>query len=388
MCASAGRRLPWEIGNVKSASKDTPNKRRSRKQETITGVTPSKRKRRQRDASVSDDELERHSLDQDRSPSPIVDNMRNPVGIQNAEGDNAIDDGTVENSSNGDEEIFSGTDAELWMEMVQGDEKYRMVEDEFFDVARECAASLHAAELADLKSQASDRTSSQQRDDLDAYSNSTLLVPNDFGADKTSKLALLMTSPIKQAADLDTELQSPTTIRRRPAKYQMNSTADSATEREGEKEGDIVDQLLRDPSVFPNLRNGGREMLRSSDRRTSSALKENSFKMSPGRPAQQLPRIDEGSPTRVADVSKSSVHPNGGISEPTEVLPKLTPSKKDRRNESNRDSLSERVALRRANILKGTEEPDFITEFLQSEPIYTDSSREILSRRISNRSRT
>ncbi|KAK9365349.1 hypothetical protein V1509DRAFT_405148 [Lipomyces kononenkoae] len=375
MYASAGRRLPWEIGGVKSPSKTTTRKPRSRKPDTAVDVAPSKRKRRTKTAGDSDDDFQGHALDQDRSPSPIVDNTRI---IKNNKDGNAIDDSPVEHSSNDEKENFLGGGAEQWMEMMKGDEKYRMVEDEFFDVARECAASLHAAELADLKSQASDPASSQQLYDLDAYSNSTLLVPNDFGPDKTSKLALLMTSPIKQAADLDTGLKSPTTNPRRPAKYQLKSIPDSTTERDGEEEGDIVDQLLRDSSVFPILRKSGREMLKSSDRRqTSSTLKERSPKMSSGKAARHNPRIDED-PLRTKSF----------ISERSAVLPVITPSKESKRKESNRDSLSERVALRRANIVKGDEEPDFITEFLQSEPNYSDSSREILSRRRGNRSGT
>ncbi|KAK9431583.1 hypothetical protein V1505DRAFT_50782 [Lipomyces doorenjongii] len=377
MCASAGRRLPWEIGNAessKSTAKTKPSAPRSRRQKSAADATPPRRKR-QKAASANNEEFQEQDLGQDQSESIRLArrDISNTNDIKNASDGSDIDNSAIGQSSDYEEENLLGTGAARWIEMERGDEKYRMVEDEFFDVAREYAASLHAAELADLKSQASRPASSQQPYDspLKPSSNSTLLVPSDFGADKASKLALLMTSPIKQPADLDAHLKSPTTIRRRPASYQSKSPSDAMKERDDE-EGDIIDQLLRDSSALPITRKNSHERLYSSGRRKSSTSDEKSLKIRSSVLERAFPKIIEDFPTTLPEIPKTSVKQESTISERSELLPMGSTSKEERKESNEKGiSLSERVALRRANILRGSEEPDFIAEFLQSEPLYS-----------------
>ncbi|KAK9362212.1 hypothetical protein V1504DRAFT_20023 [Lipomyces starkeyi] len=378
MCASAGRRLPWEIDNAessKSTAKTKPSVPRSRRQKSAADETPPRKKKRQKAASASDDEFQDQDLDQDQSESirRARRDIRNTNDIKNASDGSDIDNSAIAQSSDYEEENLLSTGSARWIEMERGDEKYRMVEDEFFDVAREYAASLHAAELADLKSPAPRPASSQQPYEtlLTPSSNSTFLVPSDFGADKASKLALLMTSPIKQPADLDAHLKSPTTIRSRPAKYQSNTTSDAMKERD-EEEGDIIDQLIRDSSALPITRKNSHERLYSSGRRRSSTLDERSLKIRSSMLERPFPQIIEDFPMTLPEMPKTNVKRESTISERSELLPMGITSKEERK-ESNETgiSLSERVALRRANILRGSEEPDFITEFLQSEPLYS-----------------
>ncbi|KAK9386197.1 hypothetical protein V1515DRAFT_538416 [Lipomyces mesembrius] len=373
MCASAGRRLPWEIGNAeRSNAKTKPSAPRSRRQKSAADATPPRKKKRQKAASANDDEFQEQDLDQDQLESirRARRDIRNTNDINNASDGSDIDKSAIAQSFNYEEENLLGTGAARWIEMERGDEKYRMVEDEFFDVAREYAASLHAAELADLKSQASRPASSQQPYDspLTPSSNSTLLVPSDFGADRASKLALLMTSPVKQPADLDAHLKSPSTIRRRPAKYQSKSP--SAMKERDEDEGDIIDQLLRDSSALPITRKNSHKY--SSGLRRSSTTDEKSLKMSSSMLERPFPKIIEDSPMTLPEMPKTNVKQESNISERSELLPMGTTSKEERKEANEKGiCLSERVALRRANILRGSEEPDFIAEFLQSEPHYS-----------------
>ncbi|KAK9315120.1 hypothetical protein V1522DRAFT_214040 [Lipomyces starkeyi] len=378
MCASAGRRLPWEIDNAessKSTPKTKPSAPRSRRQKSAAGETPPRKKKRQKAASASDDEFQEQDLDQDQSESirRARRDIRNTNDIKNASDGSDIDNSAIVESSDYEEEKLLSTGSARWIEMERGDEKYRMVEDEFFDVAREYAASLHAAELADLKSPAPRPASSQQpyETPLTPSSNSTFLVPSDFGADRASKLALLMTSPIKQPADLDAHLKSPTTIRRRPAKYQSNTTSDAMKERD-EEEGDIIDQLLRDSSALPITRKNSHERQYSTGRRRSSTLDERSLKIRSSMLERPFPQIIEDFPMTLPEMPKTNVKRESTISERSELLPMGITSKEERKDSNEKGiSLSERVALRRANILRGSEEPDFITEFLQSEPLYS-----------------
>ncbi|KAK9375871.1 uncharacterized protein V1513DRAFT_310804 [Lipomyces chichibuensis] len=373
MSTSGGRRLPWEIDNAessKSTAKTKTRAPRSRRQKNAADATPPRKQKRQMAASSSDDESQEQHLDQDQSVAAHRD-IRDSNDIKNASYGNDIDNSAIAQSSEYEEENLLDTDSACWMEMERGDEKYRMVEDEFFDVAREYAASLHAAELADLKSQASRPASSHQpyETPFTPSSKSTLLLPSDFGADKASKLALLMTSPIKQPADLDANLKSPTTIRRRPATYQSNSTSD-AMKKQDEEEGDIIDQLLRDSSALPITRKNSHERIYSGGRRLSSTLNGKSVKMRSSMLERPFPQIIEDFQMTLPEMPKTNVKQESTISERSGLLPMGTTTKEERKESSEKGiTLSERVALRRANMLRGSEEPDFITEFLQSEPV-------------------
>ncbi|KAK9247241.1 hypothetical protein V1506DRAFT_532737 [Lipomyces tetrasporus] len=390
MRASAGRRLPWELDGAKSSTPTATTKRGSRRQKTAADLTPASKKKRQRKANSSGDEFQEQELDRYISAStrPGSAGISN---VENANGDSDVDDSVMEEFLDEKEEKLDNGRVH-WMDMEPGDEIYRMVEDEFFDVAREYAASLHAAELAELRSQAAHPTSSQQFYDssLSSTSKSTLLVPSDFGADKNSKLAVLMTSPIKRAADLDAHLKSPTTIRRRPAVSQWNPTSDVKKERDTEEKGDIIDQLLRESSMLPADRKRNPVLLsKSSGRRRSSSADEEVVTMkSSGLNRHQ---IEEDSSRILPETAKSKLEQESTVSDGSESITMVNTSKEHSRKDRTPKgvSLKERVALRRANMLKGiNEEPDFMTEFLQSDMLYSDGSQPILVRRKASRTKT
>ncbi|KAK9320670.1 hypothetical protein V1517DRAFT_199509 [Lipomyces orientalis] len=395
MCASAGRRLPWELDGAKSATTVTTKRSgpRTRRQKAAADVMPASKRKRQMKANYSGDDFQEQELDQCISASSRQ-GRPGSAGIsdvQNASGGSDVDDSAMDESLDEEEEMLD-TGRVHWLDMEPGDEMYRMVEDEFFDVAREYAASLHAAELADLRSQAADPPSSQHFYDssLSSTSKSTLLVPGDFGADKNSKLAVLMTSPIKRAADLDAHLKSPTTIRRRPAAPQRNSTSDVIEDRDTEEKGDIIDQLLRESSMLPAARKRS-PLLRSksSGRRRSSTADEEVVTVKSSKLNRH--QIEEDSSRILPETGRSKLERESTVSDESERLTMLNTSKEHPRKDRTDKgvSLKERVALRRANMLKGiNEEPDFMMDFLQSDMLYSDSSHAILARRKASRTKT